>query len=70
MKRVGFELVRTKKQALLSNNKENGFGQAEKNDKSGRDLLSHLLAANMASDLPESHRLSDHDVFSRTSLRV
>lgn len=72
MTRVGFELLHAKKQALLStiNSKESGPGQVEKNDISGRDLLSRLLAANMAIDLPENHRLSDHDVFSRTSMRV
>lgn len=70
MTRIGFELVKTKKQALQAavNNKEGST--IEKSNISGRDLLSRLLAANMATDLPENQRLSDHDVFSRVSISM
>ena len=34
----------------------------EKKDIQGSDLLSLLLKANMASDLPESSRMSDKDI--------
>ena len=41
----------------------------EENDASdnlrGRDLLTLLLKANMATDIPESQRLSDEDVLAR-----
>lgn len=33
-----------------------------------RDLITLMLKANMNPDLPESQRLSDEDVLSRTSL--
>jgi len=34
--------------------------------RAGGDLLSVLVRANMATDLPESQRLSDRDVIART----
>ena len=37
----------------------------EKKDIRGSDLLSLLLRANMASDLPESARMSDKDIVSQ-----
>lgn len=69
MTRIGLELVHSKKQAVRSviDDKEGSLSQVGKNDISGRDLLSRLVAANMATDLPDNHRLSDHDVFSRMS---
>jgi hypothetical protein len=33
----------------------------------GRDLLSIMVKANMADDLPDNQRLSDADVIARTS---
>ncbi|GJJ14105.1 hypothetical protein Clacol_008362 [Clathrus columnatus] len=67
MTRIGSELLSSKKQAVQSiiDQKEHNPGQVEKTDISGRDLLSRLVAANMATDLPENHRLSDHDVYSQ-----
>ena len=40
-------------------------GKIEKNSLHGRDLLSLLIKANMASDIPESQRLPDEDVLAR-----
>ena len=40
-------------------------GEIEKNSLHGRDLLSLLIKANMATDIPESQRLPDEDVLAR-----
>lgn len=67
--RIGLDLVRSKKETILfakeSVHKEDIPSQVGKDAFSGRDLLSRLLAANMATDLPGSQRLSDHDLYSR-----
>ncbi len=68
MRRIGLELVAEKKAAILreryeSKEKEGGV---ERKDIAGRDLLTLLLKANMATDIPENQRLSDEDVLART----
>ena len=40
----------------------------KRDDLQGRDLLSLLIKANMATDIPESQRLSDEDVLARESV--
>ena len=55
------EILQQKKAELLS------AGSVEKKDVVGRDLLTLLLKANMATDIPESQQLSDEDVLARTS---
>ena len=42
----------------------------DENDARGRDLLTLLLKANMATDIPESQRLSDEDVLARACVLV
>jgi hypothetical protein len=49
---------------LLAESKAVTAGTGEK--QGGRDLLSLLVQANMATDLPESQRMSDEDVLART----
>jgi hypothetical protein len=49
---------------LLRESKAQAAGTGE--NKNGRDLLSLLVRANMATDIPESQRLSDQDVLART----
>lgn len=73
MSRVGLNLVDKKKRAILamaSNNVKNGLGmrQIEKRTVTTRDLLSLLIVANMATDLPENQRLSDEAVLARASV--
>jgi hypothetical protein len=51
---------------LLQESKARAAGSGEK--KSGRDLLSVLVRANMATDLPENQSMSDKDVLARTCL--
>jgi hypothetical protein len=48
---------------LLQESKAKAAGTGEKTG--GRDLLSLLVRANMATDLPESQRMSDQDVLAR-----
>ncbi|TFK34906.1 cytochrome P450 [Crucibulum laeve] len=61
MKRIGVQLLRDSKAAIVGND--------EKVDKASslrrRDLLSLLLRANMATDIPESQRMTDEDVLAQ-----
>ncbi|KZT05226.1 cytochrome P450 [Laetiporus sulphureus 93-53] len=63
MKRIGMQLIAERKaeiaKAIQSGQKENDTGLQ------GRDLLTLLIKANMATDLPESQRLSDEDVLAQ-----
>ena len=73
MSRIGHKLVDEKKRAILamaSNNDKNGLGmrQIEKRSVTTRDLLSLLIVANMATDVPENQRLSDEAVLARASV--
>ncbi|OSD00668.1 cytochrome P450 [Trametes coccinea BRFM310] len=64
MRRIGVQLIQEKKEAIkreLSESKEGGLGRK---DVQGRDLLTLLLKANMATDIPDSQRLSDEEVLS------
>ena len=63
MRRIGKQLIRERKEAIL-------HGSAtkpgiEKQDVQSRDLLSLLVKANLATDVPESQRLSEDEVLSR-----
>lgn len=60
MHRIGLQLVKDKKAAILA--EKSGM---EKKDLQGRDLLTLLLKANMATDIPDSQRLSDEDVLAQ-----
>ena len=66
MTRIGKELLSGAKVAVRASTTEKG--EIEKNSLHGRDLLSLLIKANMATDVPESQRLSDDDVLARTFL--
>lgn len=66
MGRIGKELLNSAKEAARASATEKG--EIEKNSLQGRDLLSLLVKANMATDIPESQRLSDEDVLARASL--
>ena len=63
MRRIGMQLVAEKKAALLA---EKGTG-VERKDITDRDLLTLLIRANMATDIPESQRLTDEEVLARAS---
>ncbi|KAI9068653.1 cytochrome P450 [Trametes sanguinea] len=66
MNRIGMQLMAEKKAAIrreMSETKEkDGIGR---NDMRGRDLLTLLIKANMATDVPDNQRLSDEDVLAQ-----
>ncbi|CAA7265267.1 unnamed protein product [Cyclocybe aegerita] len=57
--RIGNELLRSSEAALTMHDSN---GKAEKSSWKGRDLLTLLLRANLATDLPSSQRMSDEEV--------
>lgn len=61
--RIGAQLVAERKTAIL---REASEKHLKREDLQGRDLLTLLVRANMAEDIPESQRLSDEDVVNRT----
>ncbi|KAH0835841.1 cytochrome P450 [Lanmaoa asiatica] len=62
-RRIGEELLSDAKAVARANATEKG--DIEKNSLRGRDLLSLLVKANIATDIPESQRLSDEDVLAQ-----
>ena len=66
MKRIGKQLIAEKKAAIMTESREKGRG-VEKKDVSGRDLLTVLIKANMATDIHESQKLTDDEVLARKS---
>ncbi|KAH9847043.1 cytochrome P450 [Lenzites betulinus] len=68
MRRIGKQLVAEKKADIAreaSEKKDHGNGRQSLQ---GRDLLTLLLKANMATDVPDNQRLSDEDVLARRFL--
>lgn len=63
MAQIGKELLTKAKTVALASATEKG--EIEKNSLHGRDLLSLLVKANMATDILESQKLSDKDVIAR-----
>lgn len=59
MRRIGSQLITEKKAQILNSNTS---GEVEKASIQDRDLLSLLIRANMAKDLPESQQLSDEEI--------
>ena len=64
MRRIGLQLIAEKKKAILAESLEKGRG-IERKDLTQRDLLTLLIRANMATDVPESQRLTDDEVLAR-----
>jgi len=62
MTRIGIQLLRDSKAAIVSTEKD---GSITKDSLQGRDLLSLLVKANMATDLPDNQKLSDDDVLAQ-----
>ncbi|KAJ3479121.1 hypothetical protein NLI96_g9286 [Meripilus lineatus] len=67
MLQIGAELLAQKKAALLTASENEGKGGIPSNeiDGSERDLLTLLIKANIANDLPENQRLSDDEVIAQ-----
>lgn len=64
MRQVGMQLIAEKRAALLAESREKGRG-VERKDLKERDLLTLLIKANMATDIPESQRMTDEEVLAR-----
>lgn len=65
--RIGTQLVEDRKAAILKEASEKHLQGIGRKDLQGRDLLTLLIRANMAQDVPESQRLSKEDVIGRAS---
>ncbi|KAI0741702.1 cytochrome P450 [Daedaleopsis nitida] len=61
MQRIGKQILAERKAGILHESSEKAR-TLEKKDVQGRDLLTLLIKANMATDVPESQRLSDEEV--------
>ncbi|EKM59827.1 uncharacterized protein PHACADRAFT_250554 [Phanerochaete carnosa HHB-10118-sp] len=64
MRRIGMQLIREKKAAIMAETLEKGRG-VERKDIRERDLLTLLIRANMATDIPEDQRLTDDEVLAQ-----
>jgi len=65
MKRIGTELLRESQAAVTAANTSDKGGSVEKKSIQSRDLLSLLVRANTATDLPDNQRLDDADVLAQ-----
>ncbi|KAH7910390.1 cytochrome P450 [Hygrophoropsis aurantiaca] len=64
MRRIGHEILRDAKAAVMTS-RDDEKGIVEKRSVQGRDLLSLLVRANMATDVPDNQKLSDDDVLAQ-----
>ncbi|EKM59818.1 uncharacterized protein PHACADRAFT_192193 [Phanerochaete carnosa HHB-10118-sp] len=64
MRRIGMQLIREKKAAIMAETLEKGQG-VERKDIRERDLLTLLIRANMATDISEDQRLTDDEVLAQ-----
>ncbi|KAI0701865.1 cytochrome P450 [Cytidiella melzeri] len=62
MRRIGLQLIAEKKASIMTAAGQTSF---EKKDVRGRDLLTLLIKANMAKDIPENQRLTDEEVLAQ-----
>ena len=65
MSRIGRKLLNDAKAAVMSSHDVEKGSTIEKSSLQGRDLLTLLVRANMATDIPENQRISDEDVLAR-----
>ena len=66
MLHIGQQLMKDSKAALMA---EKGIPGTDKVASTRRDLLSLLIKANMATDVPQNQRTTDEDVLARKSFR-
>ena len=66
MRRIGMELIQERKAEIMREYSEKGAA-IEKKDVQGRDVLSLLIKANMATDISNEQRLTDEEVMARAS---
>ncbi|KAH9169235.1 cytochrome P450 [Lactarius sanguifluus] len=65
IRRIGSQLIQDKKAAVFAELSSGASGVVEKHDVQGHDLLSLLIKSNIASDMPESMRMSDEEILSQ-----
>jgi hypothetical protein len=64
---IGQAVISQKKDEILSSSEIDSKGRVEKKNIQGRDLLSRLMKANMATDIPDHARMTDDDILARES---
>jgi hypothetical protein len=64
---IGQNVISQKKAEILSSSEIDSKGRVEKKNIQGRDLLSLLMKANMATDIPDHARMTDEDILARKS---
>jgi len=64
---IGQNVISQKKAEILSSSEIDSKGRVEKKNIQGRDLLSLLMKANMATDIPDHSRMTDEDILARKS---
>ena len=67
MQRIAKQILSERKAEIRRESSEKA-GAVEKKDLQGRDLLTLLIKANMATDIPENQRMTDDEVLSRAYL--
>ncbi len=72
MRRIGMQLIKEKKAALRAQSFSTVSEKegVSKNDIQDRDLLTLLIKANMATDIPEEQRLTDEEVLAREHVPI
>jgi len=60
-------MISEKKSEILAITESDANSGVEKRKIQGRDLLSVLIKANMARDIPESARMTDEEILARES---
>lgn len=68
LREIGMKIINDKKAEIVAQ----GHGHVEKGSEEvqGRDLLTVLIRANMAEDLPEAQRLSDDEMLAQVPTSV
>jgi hypothetical protein len=67
LRSIGQSLISQKKAEILATTEIDGKSRVEKRNIQGRDLLSLLIKANMATDIPDRARITDEDILARES---
>ena len=67
MQRIGMQLLQEKKAEIQREYGEKGMGAVGKKDLQGRDLLTLLIKANLATDIPDDQKLTDEEVIGQMS---
>ncbi len=62
---IGQNVISQKKAEILSSSEIDSQGRVERENIQGRDLLSLLIKANMATDIPDNARMTDEDIMAR-----